>query len=322
MKKFVLWIGGLALGVAGIATLGWMLLPVWIMGSRHVSTAEHLDSVGASIVELGPVERQGTTAIVPVEVVAAKDAPIAGAYEKVRGKLIIAELYVYVDATYGVGKLGWRTPLPRRYGKDVVTVEFPDDQIHALRQRFHVAECCTPPPWQWQPRQAATDASSAQALAATRVAAESSVAQALAIAHAASAPRSIDAETPLRKAVLLARPGDSLLPFQSQLSPTVAEDPTIKYELRRTDLGVRLFLTAEAKVKLVRLDWPYAETIGGIKMGESLDEARRTLGEAGTVRQEGRQGVHPSSVYFERVAGFPAQVDLDDAQRIVTIVLR
>jgi len=305
-----------------------MLLPVWIMGSRHVGTAEHLESFGASVVELGLVEHEGTTVVVPVEVVAAKDAPIAGSYTKVQGKLIVAEQYVYLDATYGIDKFGWHTRLPRHYGKDLVTVEFPNDQVHSLRKRFHVAECCTPPPWQWQARGFTPESSDAQApaeaqaLAAARAAAESSVAQALAAAHAASAAGSLDTDTPLQKAVLLARPGDSLLKFQSQLSPTTTADPTIKYELRRSDLGVRLFLTAEANVKFVRFDWPYAEVIGGIKVGDSLEEVRRVLGESGKVRQGEREWHQPNSVYFERVAGFPAQVDLDDAQRVKTIVLR
>jgi len=322
MKKFVLWIISLALGAAGVAMLGSMLLPVWIMGGRHVSTAEHLDSSGASIVELGPIERQGNTIIVPVDVIAAKDAPIAGTYTRVRGKLIVAELYVYVDATYGISKYGWRFPLPWRYGKDVVTVEFPSDQVHTLRRRFNVAECCTPPPWQWQARRLAPESSNVQVSDATRAAAESSVAQALAAAHAAPALSPLDAATPLQKAILLARPGDSLLQFQSQLSPSEAADPMIKYEIRRADLGVRLFLTADAKVKRARFEWPYAGSIGGIKMGDSIDDVRRTLGVPGKPSEDVHQRFQQASVYFDRVAGFSAQVDLDDAHRVKTVILR
>jgi len=327
MKRFALAILALATGVIVLVAVTIALSPstffaAWIMGSRHVSTVEHLQSSEANIVELGPAVHSGTTVVVPVELVAAKNAPIAGAYTRIGGRLIVAESYVYVDATYGIGKFGWRTRLPWHFGKDVVTVEFPADQTRILRQRFNVAECCTPPPWQWQSHRIPPEYPSAQAMAAARAEAESSVAQALAASRAESAQMSLDTATPLQRAILVARPGDSLLQFQSQLSPIAASDPTIKYELRRTELGVRLFLNADAKVKVVRLDWPFAGTIGGIKIGDSLEDTKRTLGEPRKFGQDEHQGANANTIFFEQVAGFPAQIDFDDAHRIATIILR
>ncbi|HEY9131419.1 MAG TPA: hypothetical protein VIM98_06640 [Dyella sp.] len=296
MKRFAL--AAFVLATAGVILVAVMIglspstfLAAWIMGSRQVTTIRYIETHGTRIVATGPTKNEGGDVVVPVDVLGEGDSLIGRKYRKVSGMLRVAPTFVYVDAGLGVSERGWPTWLPWHYGTRLVLVRFTDDEDFALQKLYHIRS-------------------------------ESSGTQALSAAHAPPAPPSLDTEASLRKAVLLARPGDSLLQFQSQFSPAVAPDPAIKYELGRTELGVRLFLTSEAKVKIVRLDWPYTGTVGGIKIGDSLDEVRRTLGEQGTVRRDERQEVHPNSVYFDRVAGSGAQVDLDDAHRIVTIILR
>lgn len=149
MNKFALWIGRLAVTASigwGIFAFGTLLLMALIMGSAGShGTAKHIDTLGATVLNTGSARCKNGYVTVPVEVVPPGEALIDGKYAKVTGTLTASRESVYVLAERGVAEWGWNTDLPRHYGKDVVTIEFSNDQASALRERFHVSECCMEP---------------------------------------------------------------------------------------------------------------------------------------------------------------------------------
>jgi len=148
MSKFVSWSARLA----AIVLIGWgifigiALFAGYIIGSNGPhGTIRYVFASGASVLDTGPAKCVSGYVNVPVEVVASPGALIDGKYTKVVGTLTASQAYVYVDAKHGVTTWGWNRDLAPHPRSDALRVQFTWEQDKALREHFHVSECCMPP---------------------------------------------------------------------------------------------------------------------------------------------------------------------------------
>ena len=86
------------------------------------------------------------------------------------------------------------------------------------------------------------------------------------------------------------------------------------------NLGLRFFLSAAGAVREVRLDAPFAGSVDGIGVGDTLDTIQRRLGSPGHAIA-GQPAPSGSSMLFTTSVGDRIRVDLDAEQRARTIFL-
>jgi hypothetical protein len=97
------------------------------------------------------------------------------------------------------------------------------------------------------------------------------------------------------------------------------------YEYRFGQFGVRVFFDAELRVNGIRLDPPFAGSVGGIVIGDSEDGVRRVKGEP----PRRFQGVPDPGVLEKRqqrkaelVASLPDPAPIDETVRVLAQVAR
>jgi transposase-like protein len=135
------------------------------------------------------------------------------------------------------------------------------------------------------------------------------------------------ARPPLDDETLRAWPGDDLatirVAYPGSPSPTPfhSSDAANQQLLSLQDHGLRFFLTSGGTINTVRLDRPFAGSVGGVRLGDRLDEARRNLGSPGRDLGGRPQAALGSSVLFETGARYRIRLDLDADQRVRTIFL-